>query len=78
MGSTRAPTSRTKASSSEPPPRTWSSVPAATRRPLAITATSMAGNELAAAVLSAEELETLKALLRRVINGLAAEEEDVP
>jgi DNA-binding MarR family transcriptional regulator len=34
---------------------------------------SMAGNEFAARVLSAEEQETLKALLRRVIDGLTGE-----
>jgi DNA-binding MarR family transcriptional regulator len=41
-------------------------------------AESMAGNEYAARALSAEELETLKTLLRRVIDGLtaAAEEAD--
>jgi DNA-binding MarR family transcriptional regulator len=38
-------------------------------------AESMAGNEFAARVLSAEELETLKTLLRRVIDGLIAAEE---
>lgn len=42
-----------------------------------LVAESMAGNELAARVLSVEELETLKALLRRVIEGLT-EREDVP
>jgi DNA-binding MarR family transcriptional regulator len=42
-----------------------------------LVAESMAGNELAARVLSAEELETLKALLRRVIEGLT-EREEVP
>jgi DNA-binding MarR family transcriptional regulator len=40
-----------------------------------LAAESMAGNELAARVLSAEELETLKTLLRRVIDGLTTEEE---
>jgi DNA-binding MarR family transcriptional regulator len=34
---------------------------------------SMAGNEFAARVLSAEEQETLKTLLRRVIDGLTGE-----
>jgi DNA-binding MarR family transcriptional regulator len=34
---------------------------------------SMAGNEFAARVLRAEELETLKTLLRRVIDGLTDE-----
>jgi DNA-binding MarR family transcriptional regulator len=42
-----------------------------------LMAESMAGNELAARVLSVEELETLKALLRRVIEGLT-EREAVP
>jgi DNA-binding MarR family transcriptional regulator len=40
-----------------------------------LVAESMAGNQLAARVLSAEELQTLKTLLRRVIDGLTAEEE---
>jgi DNA-binding MarR family transcriptional regulator len=40
-----------------------------------LAAESLAGNELAARVLSAEELETLKSLLRRVIDGLIGEEE---
>jgi DNA-binding MarR family transcriptional regulator len=39
-----------------------------------LAAASMAGNELAARPLSADELETLKTLLRRVIDGLTAEE----
>jgi DNA-binding MarR family transcriptional regulator len=39
-----------------------------------LTAESLAGNELAARVLSGEELETLKSLLRRVIDGLTGEE----
>jgi DNA-binding MarR family transcriptional regulator len=34
---------------------------------------SIAGNQLAARALSAEELETLKTLLRRVIDGLTGE-----
>jgi DNA-binding MarR family transcriptional regulator len=43
-----------------------------------LAAESMAGNQLAARVLSAEELETLKTLLRRVIDGLTGDErEDV-
>src|SRR6266545_1463930 len=36
---------------------------------------SMAANEFAARVLSAEELETLTSLLRRVIEGLTTEQE---
>jgi DNA-binding MarR family transcriptional regulator len=40
-----------------------------------LAAESMAGNQLAARVLSVEELETLKALLRRVIDGLTGEED---
>jgi DNA-binding MarR family transcriptional regulator len=40
-----------------------------------LVAESMAVNQLAARVLSAEELQTLKTLLRRVIDGLTAEEE---
>jgi DNA-binding MarR family transcriptional regulator len=36
---------------------------------------SMAANEVAARVLSADELETLKSLLRRVIDGLTGEKE---
>ena len=43
-----------------------------------LTAESMAGNQFAARVLSAEELETLKALLRRVIDGLTGEEGEQP
>jgi DNA-binding MarR family transcriptional regulator len=42
-----------------------------------LVAESMAGNELAARVLSGEELEILKALLRRMIEGLT-EREAVP
>jgi DNA-binding MarR family transcriptional regulator len=42
-----------------------------------LVAESMAANEFAARVLSAEELETFKALLRRVIQGLT-EGEEVP
>jgi hypothetical protein len=34
----------------------------------------MAGNQFAARGLSADELETLKTLLRRVIDGLTAED----
>jgi DNA-binding MarR family transcriptional regulator len=41
-----------------------------------LVAASMAGNQFAARVLSAEELETLKTLLRRVIDGLTADEDD--
>jgi DNA-binding MarR family transcriptional regulator len=40
-----------------------------------LVAESMAGNQLAARVLSDEELETLKTLLRRVIDGLTGEEQ---
>jgi DNA-binding MarR family transcriptional regulator len=36
---------------------------------------SMAANEFAARVLSADELETLTSLLRRVIEGLTTEKE---
>jgi DNA-binding MarR family transcriptional regulator len=39
-----------------------------------LAAESMAGNQFAARVLNGEELETLKTLLRRVIDGLTAEE----
>jgi DNA-binding MarR family transcriptional regulator len=42
-----------------------------------LVAESMAANEFAARVLSVEELETFKALLRRVIQGLT-EGEEVP
>jgi DNA-binding MarR family transcriptional regulator len=38
-----------------------------------LAAESMAGNQFAARVLSAEELEALKTLLRRVIDGLTGE-----
>jgi DNA-binding MarR family transcriptional regulator len=40
-----------------------------------LVAESIAGNRLAARVLSDEELETLKTLLRRVIDGLTEEEQ---
>jgi DNA-binding MarR family transcriptional regulator len=40
-----------------------------------LAAESLAGNRFAARVLSAEELETLKTLLRRLIDGLTKEEE---
>jgi DNA-binding MarR family transcriptional regulator len=40
-----------------------------------LAAESLAGNRFAARVLSAEELETLKTLLRRLIDGLTEEEE---
>jgi DNA-binding MarR family transcriptional regulator len=40
-----------------------------------LVAESMAGNQSAARVLSAEELHTFKTLLRQVIDGLTAEEE---
>jgi DNA-binding MarR family transcriptional regulator len=43
-----------------------------------LAAESMAGNQLAARVLSADELETLKTLLRRVIDGLTGEEDEPP
>jgi DNA-binding MarR family transcriptional regulator len=43
-----------------------------------LAAESMAGNQLAARVLSIDELETLKTLLRRVIDGLAGEEDEPP
>jgi DNA-binding MarR family transcriptional regulator len=43
-----------------------------------LAAESMAGNAFAARVLSAEELQTLKTLLRRVIDGLTGEEDDQP
>jgi DNA-binding MarR family transcriptional regulator len=43
-----------------------------------MAAESMAANAFAARVLSAEELETLKALLRRVIDGLTGEEGEQP
>jgi DNA-binding MarR family transcriptional regulator len=43
-----------------------------------LTAASIAGNELAARPLSADELETLKTLLRRVIDGLTGEEGQQP
>jgi DNA-binding MarR family transcriptional regulator len=39
-----------------------------------LAAESMAGNAFAARTLSDTELETLKTLLRRVIDGLTAEE----
>jgi DNA-binding MarR family transcriptional regulator len=39
-----------------------------------LAAESMAGNQFAARGLSADELETLKTLLRRVIDGLTAED----
>jgi len=39
---------------------------------------SIAGNAFAARVLSTEELETLKTLLGRVIDGLAGEEDQQP
>jgi DNA-binding MarR family transcriptional regulator len=39
-----------------------------------LTAESIAANQLAARVLTADELETLKTLLRRVIDGLTGEE----
>lgn len=39
-----------------------------------LAAESMAGNELAARPLSVDELETLKTLLRRVVDGLTGEE----
>jgi DNA-binding MarR family transcriptional regulator len=41
-----------------------------------LAAESMAGNQLAARVLSDDELETLKTLLRRVIDGLTREEDE--
>ena len=40
-----------------------------------LAAESLEGNRFAARVLSAEELETLKTLLSRLIDGLTAEEE---
>ena len=40
-----------------------------------LAAESMAANEVAARVLSADELETLKSLLRRVIEGLSEQKE---
>ena len=40
-----------------------------------LAAESSAGNAVAARVLSDDELETLKALLRRVIDGLTGEEQ---
>jgi DNA-binding MarR family transcriptional regulator len=43
-----------------------------------LAAESMAGNQLAARVLSVDELETLKTLLRRVIHGLTGEEDEPP
>jgi DNA-binding MarR family transcriptional regulator len=43
-----------------------------------LAAESVAGNQLAARVLSADELETLKTLLRRVIDGLTGEEGEPP
>jgi DNA-binding MarR family transcriptional regulator len=43
-----------------------------------LVAESMAGNQLAARVLRADELETLKTLLRRVIDGLTGEEDEPP
>jgi DNA-binding MarR family transcriptional regulator len=43
-----------------------------------LAAESMAGNRLAARVLSVDELETLKTLLRRVIDGLTGEEGEPP
>jgi DNA-binding MarR family transcriptional regulator len=43
-----------------------------------LAAESMAGNQLAARVLSVDELETLKTLLRRVIDGLTGEEDEPP
>jgi DNA-binding MarR family transcriptional regulator len=43
-----------------------------------LAAESMAGNQFAARVLTADELETLKTLLRRVIDGLTREEEAPP
>jgi DNA-binding MarR family transcriptional regulator len=43
-----------------------------------LAAESVAGNQLAARVLSVDELETLKTLLRRVIDGLTGEEGEPP
>jgi DNA-binding MarR family transcriptional regulator len=43
-----------------------------------LAAESIAGNQLAARVLSVDELETLKTLLRRVIDGLTGEEDEPP
>jgi DNA-binding MarR family transcriptional regulator len=43
-----------------------------------LAAESIAGNQLAARVLSVDELETLKTLLRRVIDGLTGEENEPP
>jgi hypothetical protein len=40
-----------------------------------LAAESRAANAVAARVLSDDELETLKALLRRVIDGLTGEEQ---
>src|SRR4029450_1129199 len=43
-----------------------------------LAAESRAGNERGAGVLSVDELETLKTLLRRVIDGLTGEEDEPP
>jgi MarR family transcriptional regulator for hemolysin len=43
-----------------------------------LAAESIAGNAFAARVLSTEELQTLKTLLRRVIDGLIGEEGEQP
>ena len=43
-----------------------------------LAAESIAANELAARVLRADELDTLKSLLRRVIDGLSGEEGETP
>jgi DNA-binding MarR family transcriptional regulator len=43
-----------------------------------LAAESMAGNQFAARVLSAEELKTFKTLLRRVIDGLTGDEGEQP
>jgi DNA-binding MarR family transcriptional regulator len=43
-----------------------------------LAAESMAGNAFASQALSPDELETLKTLLRRVIDGLTGEEGDQP
>jgi DNA-binding MarR family transcriptional regulator len=44
----------------------------------ALATESIAANQLAVRVLTADELDTLKTLLRRVINGLSGEEGEEP